>query len=117
MVVPGRPRVDAGKTSSPDIVQRNSETAVSPAFSNQSLLPCQHQQLCVRRQNFTNGILELPPGFNTPAHFLDQMLGNVLDVFPAVSHKGQRPDQVPLALGTVTICLATAQMLLGEGAG
>ena len=108
MVVPGRPRVDAGKIPSPDIVQRNSETAVSPAFSNQSLLPCQHQQLCVRRQNFTDGILKLPPRFNTPAHLLDQMLWNVLHVLLAVDHECQRPERVPFAVGAMAVRLLAA---------
>ena len=67
--------------------------------------------------NLSQGVLVLPAGLDTLAHLIDKTLGNVLNVFLAIRHEGERPHRMSLAFGTMAVCLATAQMLLGQGTG
>src|SRR6267143_4133455 len=38
-------------------------------------LALQHEQLCVDRQHFADGVLKLPPGIDSAPHLLDPILG------------------------------------------
>ena len=66
------------------------------------LLALQHEQLCVGRQHFADGILKLPSRLDPAPHLLDPLLGDVLDTFFPLDHEGQRPDGMATVLGTMT---------------
>ena len=73
--------------------------------------------MSVGRQNFSQRGLIFPAGIDTLPHFVNKMIWNVLNVFLAVCHEGERPNRMPLAFGTMTVWLSTAQMLLGQRTG
>jgi len=79
-------------------------------------LALQREQLCVGRQHFADGVLKLSSRLDPAPHFLDPILGDVLDAFFSLHHKGQRPDRMAPVLGTMTGGLATTEMREGEGA-
>jgi hypothetical protein len=80
------------------------------------LLALQHQQLSVGRQYFADGVLKLPSRLDPAPHFLDPILGDVLDTFFPLYHKGQGPDRMATVLGTMTGGLAATEMRKGERA-
>src|SRR3990172_3424076 len=69
---------------------------------------CHHLSQC---------LLVFAPSLHPLAHLLNQMLWDVLNLFLAAGHEGQRPDQMSLALGAVAVWLATAQLLPGKRTG
>ena len=69
--------------------------SIPPAVSNQTLLARQHQQLRIRRQNLPDSFLVLPPCFHLPAHLVNKVLRDILDMLPAVRHVGEGPLRVP----------------------
>ena len=79
-------------------------------------LAFQHEQLCVGRQHFADGVLKLPSRLDPAPHLLDPILGDVLDLLFTLNHKGQRPDRMAPVIGTMTGGLATAEMRKGERA-
>ena len=79
-------------------------------------LALQREQLCVGRQHFADGVLKLPSRLDPAPHFLDPILGDVLDTFFSLHHKGQRPDRMAAVLGTMTGGLAATEMREGQGA-
>jgi len=80
------------------------------------MLALQHQQLCVGRQYFTDGILKLPSLFDSAPHLFDPLLGDVLNTFFPLYHKGQRPDGMASVIDTMTGGLTAAQMSERKGA-
>ena len=80
------------------------------------LLALQHQQLGVGRQHFADGVLKLPSRLDPAPHFLNPILGDVLDTFFPLHHKGQRPDRMATVLGAMAGGLAATEMREGEGA-
>ena len=76
----------------------------------------QHEQLGVGGQHFADGVLKLTSGLHAAPHLLDPFLGDVLDLFFSLDHKGQRPDRMAAVLRTMTGRLAAAEMSEGEGA-
>jgi hypothetical protein len=79
-------------------------------------LALQHEQLCVGRQHFADGVLKLPSRFDPAPHLLDPILGDVLYLLFPLNHKGQRPDRVAPVIGTMTGGLTAAEMRKGERA-
>jgi len=79
-------------------------------------LALQHEQLGVGRQHFADGVLKLPSRLDPAPHLLDPILGDVLDLFFPLNHKGQRPDRMTPVIGTMTGGLAAAEMRKGERA-
>ncbi len=73
--------------------------------------------MSIGRQNLSEGLLVLPASLDTSAHFIHEMLRNVLNVFLAICHEGERPHRVALAFGTMTVRLSTAQILLAQRTG
>lgn len=59
--------------------------------------------MSVGRQNLSQGVLIFPAGIDTLPHFIDKMFGNVLNVFLAVCHEGERPHRMPLAFRTMAV--------------
>ena len=78
------------------------------------MLAFQHEQLRVGRQYFTDSILKLPSLLD-PAPHLDPLLGDVLNMFFPLHHKGQRPDGMAAVIDTMTGGLTAAQMRKREG--
>ena len=94
-----------------------SQSAADDVASNSSfflflvllaMLALQHEQLCVGRQYFTDGILKLPSLLDPAPHLFDPLLGDVLNTFFPPYHKGQRPDRMASVIGTMTGGLAAA---------
>jgi hypothetical protein len=79
-------------------------------------LALQHKQLRVGRQHFADSVLKLPSRLDPAPHVLDPILGDVLDTFFPLHHKGQRPDGMATVLGTMTGGLAATEMREGQGA-
>jgi len=73
--------------------------------------------MCIGCHYLSQRILVLPAGLDTLPHFLHKMLRDVLNMFLAASHEGQGPYGVPRIVGTVAVCLTTAQMLQRQRAG
>ena len=73
-----------------------------------AMLTLQQEQLCIGRQNFTDGILELPSLLDSAPHLFDPLLGDVLNPFFSLHHKGQRPDGMASVISTMTGGLAAA---------
>ena len=82
-----------------------------------ALLVLQHQQLCVGRQHFANRVLKLPPRSDSAPYLFDPILGDVLDTFFPLNHKGQRPDGMAPIIGTMAGGLAATEMGEGERTG
>ena len=80
------------------------------------MLALQHEQLCVGRQHFADGVLKLPSRLDPAPHFLDPILGDVLHLLFSLHHKGQRPDRMAPVLGTMTGGLAATEVREGQGA-
>ena len=94
-----------------------SQSAADAVASNSSfflflvllaMLALQHEQLCVGRQYFPDGILKLPSLLDPAPHLFDPLLGDMLNTFFPPHHKGQRPDGMALVIGTMTGGLAAA---------
>jgi hypothetical protein len=97
--------------------------ALSPAGFT-PLLPRQHQQFGVGGQHFSERVLELVTGLDTPAYFLDPLFRDAFHTSLAAGHERQGPGRMALPLGTVTGRFATPsgtegqgtrQQILGEG--
>src|SRR2546427_1434038 len=73
-------------------------------------LALQHEQLCVGRQHFADGVLKLPSRLDPTPHLLDPVLGDVLDLLFPLNHKSQRPHRMAPVIGTMTGGLAAAEM-------
>lgn len=80
------------------------------------LLALQHEQLCVGRQHFADGVLKLPSLLDPAPHLLDPILGDVLDLLFPLNHKGQRPDGMAPVIDTMAGRLAAAKMRESERA-
>jgi hypothetical protein len=103
---------DAGSPTGADDVASNSSF-----FLFLRLLALEREQLRVGRQHFTNRILKLSSRLDPAPHLFDPILGDVLDLLFTLNHKGERPDRMAAALGTMTGGLAATQMREREGAG
>jgi hypothetical protein len=78
----------------------------------------QDQELRIGGENLAHGVLELAPGPNAPAHFIDPSFGYVLHVLHALHHKGERPSAMPgvFRVGAVAGRFAAAQVTYGKRA-
>src|SRR5260370_37829949 len=74
-------------------------------------------KLGVSRQHFTHCILKLPPRSDSAPYLFDPILGDVLDTFFPLNHKGQRPDGMAPIIGTMAGGLAATEMGEGERTG
>jgi len=110
-VVAGRLQDPLDTAGGEDAVSHNEADDVA---SNGSFflrfLTFQHEQLCVGRQHFADGVLKLPSRLDPAPHLLDPILGDMLDLLFSLHHKGQRPDGMAAVIDTMAGRLAAAEM-------
>jgi hypothetical protein len=80
------------------------------------LFPFEDEEFGVQHEQFRQRLFELPAVVHALSNRIDPRLGNMLDPLLALDHKGERPEGVTLAVGTVTGWLAAAAVSKGERA-
>src|ERR1700741_4056679 len=75
------------------------------------------QQLSIRGEDLSHGILELASLLNQRADLLHPFLGNALDALLAIRHERQRPGGMPLSLRAPAVGFPATAMSQGQRAG